>query len=79
MRDLQQILSDASLLSQQDLRQLIYALEELTETPGAESIPSAPYTRSLAAAGSVAGAFSDVSADKYKHLAEAYTSTDNHP
>jgi hypothetical protein len=79
MRDLQQILSEASRLSPQDRRRLIYALEELSEAPGGESVPEGPYAHSLAAAGSVASAFSDVSGDKYKHLAEAYTSTDDRP
>ena len=76
MRDLQQILRDAVRLSQQDRRELIFALEELSGTAGADGVPEGPYARSLAVAGSVASAFSDVSADKYQHLAHAYASND---
>ena len=79
MRNLQQILSDAILLSQQDRRELIFALEELSGTAGGDGVPEGPYTRSLTAAASVDSAFSNVSADKYHHLAEAYASTDERP
>jgi hypothetical protein len=41
------------------------------------SVLEGPYTRSLALAGTIRTDFTDVSADKYKHLAEAYAARDS--
>jgi hypothetical protein len=79
MHSVEEFIEQARRLSPQDRRRLIEALEELlAEELGAEQ-PSleGPYARSLALAGTVQTDFPDVSADKYKHLAEAYADRDD--
>ncbi len=74
MHTVEEIIEQARQLSPKDRRRLIEELEDsLAEEPGAEQVPlEGPYARSLSLAGTVHTDFIDVSADKYKHLAEAY-------
>jgi hypothetical protein len=76
MRNVQQLLADARLLPPEERRRLIDALEEFAPA-GGEDIPAEPYAHTLATAFIVDSSFSDVSANKYEHLAAAYTSTDD--
>jgi hypothetical protein len=76
MRNVQQLLADARLLPPEDRRRLIDALEELAPA-GTEDIPAEPYAHTLAAALIVDGSFSDVSANKYEHLAAAFSSSND--
>ena len=70
-----EIIEQVRRLPRQDQQQLLEGLEELrdqdriAEQP---SVPGGPYKRSLALAGTIRIDFTDVSTDKYKHLAEAY-------
>jgi hypothetical protein len=67
-------------LPRQDQQQLLEGLEELLDQDRIVEQPfvsEGPYTRSLALAGTIRTDFTDVSADKYKHLAEAYADRDS--
>lgn len=79
MHTIEELIEQARRLSPKDRRRLVEALEELlAEEPGTEQ-PSLeePYARSLALASTVHTDFTDVSADKYRHLAEAYADRDD--
>lgn len=64
------------LLPSQDQRQLLKELQVLVEKELDEKQKTGegPYAHSLTLAGTVHANFTDVSTDKYKHLAEAYAS-----
>ena len=75
-----EIIEQVRRLSRQDQLQVLQGLEELLDQDRmAEqlSVPEGPYPRSLALAGTIRTDFTDVSADKYKHLAEAYVDRDS--
>ncbi len=80
MHTVAKIIEQVQRLPRQDQQQLLEGLEELldqdkiAEQP---SVPEGPYTRSLTLAGAIRTDFTDISADKYKHLAEAYADRDN--
>ncbi len=71
MRRLDEILEQAKRLSAEERRELLTNLEGLTDGPAVDRPAGGPYARTLAAAGSVHSDFTDVSSDKYKHVAEA--------
>ena len=66
-------------LSARDRQRLIEELEELEDSSeeledfsrGKKTPPQGPYARTLAAAGVVHADFTDLSTDKYKHVAAA--------
>jgi hypothetical protein len=74
MQPLEEIMKQTHTLSAQDRRRLLEYLRSLIveETPTVSSNKKAPYAQSLALAGTMHSLHTDVSADKYKHLAEAY-------
>jgi hypothetical protein len=77
MRNIDDILADARELSADQRRKLVDSLEEgLAEeqasTPGSSQL--AALARWVARAGTGHSDFTDVARDKYKHLAEAYSS-----
>jgi hypothetical protein len=74
MHTVEEIIEQARHLSSQDQRRLVEELEAFLapESEVAQPSPTGPYAQSLALAGTAHTAFPDVSADKYKHLAEAY-------
>lgn len=79
MHTVEDIIEQAHRLSPKDRRRLI---DELQDSLAAESgeeqlLPEGPYARSLAFAGTAHTDFTDVSADKYRHLAEAYAVTND--
>ncbi len=78
MQIIKEIIQQARRLSLEDRRRVVEELEELLaeESETRRSSLEGPYARSLALAGTVHTEFTDVSADKYKHLAEAYTDRD---
>ena len=61
-------------MSREDRQRLVEQLEELSgeEQTTAPVLLEGPYAHSLALAGTAHADYTDVSADKYKHLAEAY-------
>jgi len=70
-----EIIEQVRHLPRQDQQQVLQGLEELFDqdrTVEQPSAPGGPYPRSLALAGTIRIDFTDVSTDKYKHLAEAY-------
>ena len=69
-----ELIAQIRLLPSQDQRQLLKELQMLVEKKLNEKQETGegPYAHSLAFAGTVHASFTDVSADKYKHLAEAY-------
>jgi hypothetical protein len=75
MHTVEEIIEQVRRLSLQDRRWLVEELERLLAKEIEENqLPlGGPYARSLALAGTVHTDFTDVSVDKYKHLAEAYT------
>jgi hypothetical protein len=77
MYTVEDIIEQAHRLSPKDRRRLIDELKHsLVEEPAEEQfLPEGPYARSLALAGTAHTDFTDVSADKYRHLAEAYAVT----
>lgn len=79
MHTVEDIIEQAHRLSPKDRRRLIEELEDsLAAEPGKEQfLPEGPYARSLALAGTAHTDFTDVSADKYQHLAEAYAVTND--
>lgn len=74
MQTIEEIIQQARRLSLEDRRRLIEELEALLaeESETGRPSPNGPYARSLALAGTAHTDFTDVSADKYKHLTEAY-------
>lgn len=79
MQTVEEIIEQARRLSRQDRQRLIEKLEDLLgeEQGTAPVLPEGPYARSLALAGTVHTDYTDVSTDKYKHLAEAYADRDD--
>ena len=74
MPTITEFIDQIRLLSSWDQRQLLKELQVLVEKEPDEKQETGegPYAASLALAGTVHANFRDVSADKYKHLAEAY-------
>lgn len=69
----EEIITEAQQLPPEEQKRLLMILTELLATePAASSPPVGPYAFSLALAGSAHSDFTDTSADKYRHLAEAY-------
>jgi hypothetical protein len=77
MNTVEAIIEQARQLSPQERWQLVKKLEALLVEEPATQPDEGPYARSLALAGTARSDFTDVSADKYQHLAEAYTDKDN--
>jgi hypothetical protein len=74
MPSVTELIDQIRLLPSQDQRHLLKELQVLVEKELSEKQETeGPYAHSLALAGTVHASFTDVSADKYKHLAEAYT------
>jgi hypothetical protein len=71
MHTVEEIIEQVRRLSLQDRRRLVEELEGLLAEENQPPLDG-PYARSLALAGTVHTDFTDVSVDKYKHLAEAY-------
>jgi hypothetical protein len=75
MQTIDEFIEQTRTLSSQDRKRLLEHLQNLI-TEEAPTQPSTkkkgPYTHSLALAGTIHTLHPDVSADKYKHLAEAY-------
>ena len=69
-----ELIDQVRLLSSQDQWQLLKELQVLVkkESNEKQETGEGPYARSLALAGTIHASFTDVSTDKYKHLAEAY-------
>ena len=69
-----ELIDQIRLLPSQDQWHLLKELQVLVEKELDEKQETGegPYAHSLALAGTVHARFTDVSADKYKHLAEAY-------
>jgi hypothetical protein len=74
MLTIAELINQIQLLPAPDQRQLLKELQVLVEKEpsGKQETGEGPYACSLALAGTVHTRFTDVSADKYKHLAEAY-------
>jgi hypothetical protein len=74
MQTIEEFIEQTRLLSSQDRKRLFTHLQNLIaeETPTQPSTQKGPYAHSLALAGTVHSLHTDVSADKYKHLAAAY-------
>lgn len=75
-----EIIEQVRRLPRQDQQQVLQGLEQLLDqdrTAEQPCVPGGPYPRSLALAGTIRTDFTDVSADKYKHLAAAYTDRDS--
>lgn len=75
MQTIEEIIRQTHLLSSQDRRRLLEHLRNLIaeDAPTQPSIKKkGPYAHSLALGGTVHSPHTDVSADKYKHLVEAY-------
>ena len=80
MHTLEYIIDQARQLPRHDQRRLLKELEELLDQESIveESlVPHGSYSRSLELAGTLHTEFTDVSADKYHHLAEAYADRDD--
>lgn len=77
MNTVEAIIAQARQLSPQERWQLVKKLEALLVEEPAAQPDKGPYAQSLALAGTAHSDFTDVSADKYRHLAEAYTDKDN--
>ena len=79
MQTVEEIIEQARRLSPQDRQRLVEQLEELSreEQTTASVLPGGPYAHSLAQAGTAHTDYTDVSTDKYKHLAEAYADRDD--
>jgi hypothetical protein len=78
MKTIEEIIEQARHLSPQDRQRLVEQLEELSEEEQSTGsvLPEVPYAQSLAL-GTAHTDFTDVSTDKYKHLAEAYADRDD--
>jgi hypothetical protein len=80
MHTIEDIIDRARQLPRQDQRRLLEELEDLLDQESTAEeflIPEKSYSRSLGLAGTLRTEFTDVSADKYKHLAEAYADNDD--
>jgi hypothetical protein len=77
MNTVEAIIEQARQLLPQERRQLVEKLEQLLVEESEGQPFEGPYARSLALAGTASSDFTDVSADKYKHLAEAYADRDD--
>ncbi len=80
MHTVEETIEQVRRLPRQDQQQLLEGLEGLLDQDRIVEQPfvsEGPYTRSLALAGTIRTDFTDVSADKYKHLAEAYADRDS--
>lgn len=81
MHTLEDIIDQARQLPRPDQRRLLKELEELLDQENIveESLVSnKSYSKSLELAGTLHTGFTDVSANKYHHLAEAYADRDDH-
>ncbi len=81
MCTIEDIIDQARQLPSPDQLRLLKELEELLDQENAveESLVSnKSYLRSLELAGTLHTEFTDVSADKYHHRAEAYADRDDH-
>jgi hypothetical protein len=80
MHGVHEIVEEAKLLPVPERRRLLHAIEDsLAKDEEQEAVsvpPGGRYARLLALAGTMHSDHTDVSADKYKHLAEIYA--DNH-
>ena len=74
MQTIDEFIQQTCTLSSQDRKRLLEHLQNLIaeETHIQPSTQKGPYIHSLALAGAVHTLHTDVSADKYKHLAAAY-------
>jgi hypothetical protein len=74
MQTVEEFIKQTRTLSPQDRKRLLEHLQNpiAEEAPTQPSTKKGPYTHSLALAGTIHTLHTDVSADKYKHLAEAY-------
>lgn len=74
MQTIEEFIEQTRMLSSQDRKRLLEHLQNFIaeEAHTQPSTKKGPYAQSLALAGTVHTLHSDVSADKYKHLAEAY-------
>jgi len=74
MQTIETLIKQTDTLSPQDRKRLLAHLQHLVaeEAHAQPSISEGPYAHSLALAGTVHTRHTDVSADKYKHLAAAY-------
>jgi hypothetical protein len=73
MRSVRDLAEQAKQLSAQERRQLIEELKDSLEEPASEpAARGATYALTVALAGTGRSDFTDVSTDKYKHLAEIY-------
>jgi hypothetical protein len=74
MQTIDEFIEQTRTLSSQDRKRLLEHLQHLIaeEVRTQPTTPKGPYTHSLALAGTVHTLHTDVSADKYKHLAKAY-------
>ena len=80
MYAIEEFIEQARQMPRQDQRRLLKELEYLLDQESYTNeprIPEALYSRSLELAGTLSTNLTDVSADKYKHLAEAYAKKDN--
>jgi len=72
MDAVEDLAQQAKQLPPQERRRLIDEIEaSLDEQEAAEGPADRPYSRSLALAGTVHSDFTDLSTDKYKHVADA--------
>jgi hypothetical protein len=74
VQPIEEIIRQTRTLSVQDRKRLLEHLQNLIaeETPKQPSSKKRPYAHSLTLAGAMHTRHADVSADKYKHLAETY-------
>jgi len=70
------LIEQARRLPRADRQRVVEAVEDslVEDTTIAPGTAEGPYERSLALAGTMHTAFTDVSTDKYKHLAAVYAS-----
>jgi hypothetical protein len=76
MRSVEDLVEQARHLPVSERRRLLDELEELLDEPEADEEEASPpgrspYARSLALAGTMHSDFTDVSSDKYRHVAAA--------
>ncbi len=74
MQTIEALIKQTDTLSPQDRKRLLAHLQTLIaeEAHTQPATKKGPYTHSLALAGTIHTSHTNVSADKYKHLAEAY-------
>ncbi len=80
MRTVEEILEDVQHLSPRDIKRLMDRLEDLAEgesdeSAAAEAARLAALDSFIELAGTAHTDYTDVSSDKYKHLAEIYADT----